>query len=315
MNKNRLYKYINYVLSISIGFGALFIVYFKLKDNFFNNYDTIKTTNISLQLIFSVFVLMFFNWFFEALKWKLLIKKYQNISIIKALNNIFTAITIGLITPNRVVELPARVWLLPNKNNMKELLWCSIYGSVSQNIITLILGIFGLLFSLNVMKNNLFLVLSIGIISLVSLIYIYFDKAILNRIIRFFNKFRKVKLTLLDVQIKKSSSIIYLLLSFIRYLIFYIQFILLFNAFGISFVNFQQTFLIFIYFLVISYIPTFLFSEIGVRSSVAILVFTPVSGNYLALVYITLILWTINVAIPALLGIKNLHKVNIIKYI
>ena len=55
--------------------------------------------------------------------------------------------------------------------------------------------------------------------------------------------------------------------------------------------------------MITSVIPTLLISEIGVRGSVALLVFGIITNNEIAIVFSSVLLWVINVAAPALIGL------------
>ena len=53
---------------------------------------------------------------------------------------------------------------------------------------------------------------------------------------------------------------------------------------------------------IISIIPTIAISEIGIRGSVAVYLFSLVSANILGILSATFVLWVINLLLPALIG-------------
>ena len=75
----------------------------------------------------------------------------------------------------------------------------------------------------------------------------------------------------------------------------------------------EELFLIPVCFLLASSIPTILFSEIGVRGSVALFVFGVVSDLDIQIVLASIVLWFINVALPALFGFYDLYKFKLLK--
>lgn len=122
------------------------------------------------------------------------------------------------------------------------------------------------------------------------------------------------KLLKKEVTIEFNSIEIFTLLnfSFLRYMVFCIQYYLVLEALNIHFSNVELLWLIPICFLLASSIPTFVLSELGVRSSVAILVFGILTKNELSIVFAASLLWIINIGLPAIYGlffIKNL-KIN-----
>ena len=84
-------------------------------------------------------------------------------------------------------------------------------------------------------------------------------------------------------------------------------FLILILGFGL--INF---FLIPFCFLITSSIPTIVISEIGVRGSVGLFVFGIISDNNLAILSASVLLWVINVALPALFGLFFINQFKIV---
>ncbi|MBL4593272.1 MAG: flippase-like domain-containing protein, partial [Flavobacteriales bacterium] len=144
MKTNNLYKYINLLLRIIIGVVAIGYIFIKLKDEFFLNLQVINGQNIIYSAIVITIFLLFVNWGIEAFKWRYAISKVERISFKKAFKLTLTGITLGIITPNRVGEIPARALLL-NRNSFNELTLKTLVSSFSQVIITFFVGIVGLI--------------------------------------------------------------------------------------------------------------------------------------------------------------------------
>jgi len=62
-----------------------------------------------------------------------------------------------------------------------------------------------------------------------------------------------------------------------------------------------------------SFIPTLLISEIGVRGAVAVFVFGTISNLEIQIIMASILLWLINIALPALIGIFNLKEIKLFK--
>ena len=120
MKNNKLYKYINLLLRNLIGLFAIWFIYIKLKDNFLIGFQKINNEEINYRLIIIAVLLLFVNWGLEAKKWQYAVRDIQKITVLKAFKLTITGITMGLLTPNRIGEIPARALLL-NKNSFKEI--------------------------------------------------------------------------------------------------------------------------------------------------------------------------------------------------
>ncbi|MGH2552666.1 MAG: hypothetical protein ACRDEB_03050, partial [Chitinophagaceae bacterium] len=90
--------------------------------------------NVGVVLIF-----MFVNWAIEAVKWKISVKKIQEVSFLKAFRAVLSGVSFSVSTPNRVGEYLGRV-LYMNAGNKLKTISITIVGSISQLIITLMMG-------------------------------------------------------------------------------------------------------------------------------------------------------------------------------
>jgi len=105
---------------------------------------------------------------------------------------------------------------------------------------------------------------------------------------------------------------IVLVISLLRYIIFSVQYYLILQAFGLTFSSYTKILLIPFCFLITSSIPTIVISEIGVRGSVGLFVFGIISDNNLAILSASVLLWVINVALPALFGLFFINQFKIV---
>jgi uncharacterized membrane protein YbhN (UPF0104 family) len=105
-----------------------------------------------------------------------------------------------------------------------------------------------------------------------------------------------------------SSKSKVILLSFLRYLAFATQFYLLIRFFGVE-LSYTTVFLkITLFYLITSLVPMTFWGEIGIKESVAVWVFSGLIYNSLIIIGVTLLLWIINLLIPALVGSYFLFK-------
>ena len=278
--------------------------------------SVIQTENINYYYLILAFLLLFVNWGIETIKWKKLIDPIADYSFSKMFKAVFGGITMSIITPNRVGEIPGRALLLNNQPELKSIIVNTSLGSFSQLIATVLFGCIGMCFlyvgkspfNLNGMQLHVAIILLISATLFCLMVYFKFD-LITNRL----QKIRWLKKYDLSASVKNFTKLELtgiLLLSLIRYGIFCGQFYLVLTAFGIP-ISYENIYLIFIYFLVASLIPTILLSEIGVRGSVAIIVFGLISDNSLAILIASVSLWIINIGIPAILGLYSLKQLKL----
>ena len=252
------------------------------------------------------FLLSFFNWGLESLKWKYLIAKIKVVTFIQAYKIILTGITMSLITPNRVGEIPARAYLLNDKENLNKLIYATFIGSFTQLLVTVFFGTVGVFYSMvwfDIYLSESVLV-SLIIFLLILIALLMFSNKIKRNILYLFNKQSSIDFN----RIILLKALIY---SVFRYIVFVLQYYCLLEAFGVHFTNLVALWLIPLCFFVASSIPTFLISELGVRSSVAIIVFGVLSTNDVAIIASSITLWVINIAIPAIFGVGFMKQLEI----
>lgn len=258
-----------------------------------------------------VCLLMFFQWILEAKKWQLLLAQVSSISLKKALVAIFSGIAFSIATPNRMGEFAGRILHLPANARFQGTSFTFI-GNFAQLIVTLICGGFSLFFLDERISNMLgtrllrdvFLMLKIAtpVIVLLSLM-IYFKLGIIFTKLfshRFFNKVSKKLASLKNIPLPVLGTV--LVLSFARFLIFIVQYFLLFIFIGVNVSFFDVVICISVLFLLLSAIPTIAFLELGIRWQVALVLFDHVTNNKLGVSLTIAAIWFINLILPAFLG-------------
>ena len=310
MNNKARYKYFNLVVRTLIGIASVFFIYFKIKDSFTIQYQDFDTLSINYIFLLFAFLLSFLNWGIETYKWRFAVLKIRYLDFFTALKIVFTGITLSLITPNRIGEIPARAYLLKNKVpiaiGIKKNVYATFISSFSQLLITLIMGLLGVIYTLNLIDihlSNTFIVILTILITLLFLMFIFSDK-LKKIVLKIFHKEDNIEFNEID-------TLKFLGFSLLRYMVFCLQYLFILEAFGIHFTSFIQLWLIPVCFLLASSIPTFVLSEIGVRSSVAILVFGILTNNNLSIVLAASLLWIINIGLPATYGLFFLNQLKI----
>lgn len=265
-----------------------------------------------------VFLLMIINWSIEALKWQFLLKKVETISFHKSFMGVLYGLTISIFMPNRTGEFAGRIMVLEKRSRWKGV-FLTIVGSISQFIVTLIIGTFGalLLYLLGVhwgirIEHVAPYYFIAAFLSIILTTYFYFHIAKLEQLPikrTWFTKLKKHIHALALFRKKELGMVI--LMSFFRYMVFSFQFYLLLLFCGIDIPFYPAVLIIATWFLFITIIPTVALSEIGVRGAVSVFLFHLyfeqthqifLLQDEIAVLTAAFALWAINIIIPALLG-------------
>jgi hypothetical protein len=104
-------------------------------------------------------------------------------------------------------------------------------------------------------------------------------------------------------------------LSLARYLVFIIQYYILFDVFGVEMNGWQVFWSVSVVFLVLAIVPTIaLVTELGVRWKTSVEVVQLFSLNIVGIVATSLAIWIINLVIPALIGSLLILNIRLFNY-
>ena len=300
-------KYLSIIIKIVIVFFSFYFIYHQLVENkSFEELDIsvlIDTVKKNKVYLVGVILMMFLNWLVEALKWRYMISKIENISIMTAFRAIFTGITVSTFTPNRIGEYGGRVFCLEQGDRIKAV-FITVLCSMSQLLVTILYGSISLFILFDeILIDKTFLSVSLLILLNLFLLFSYFN---ISHIVNFLGKFKLIKSFKKYLEVLVMYNYKDLIIAFIysntRYFIFSLQFIILLHVFGIN-ISFMDAILsVMLIFFFITITPTITIAEIGVRGSVAIFVLGLFSSNDIAILSSTTLLWLINLIIPAIIG-------------
>lgn len=319
MLKSAYIRYLNTGLRVLIALLCLWFLYreFFIKDNFntlWNLFISTPVTFRTLTIIAVALVLVFVNWGLETFKWHMLIARVEPISWFKAFESVISGITFSLFTPNRIGEFAARIFYLESNHRIKGIL-ISIIGSVSQLCITMIAGSFCFCYYLIVHQDldNLekTLLITAAVMTSTLILLFYFNMDILRTLLLKINRAKRTRIYLnvfSSYSAKELSKI--LTLSLVRYLTFSFQYFLLLQFFQISLSLFEGFVVISSIFFVLAIIPTIALAELGIRGAAAIYFLGSYSDNSLGILASSYGLWCINLALPAVLGLLFLPRIN-----
>lgn len=322
-NSAKVLKRVNILISLLIFLLSYAFLFVKLSDSsqleaiekFKLNVENFNTSHIII--IATIVLLMFVNWLIETLKWKNLMQKEYPLSWGEAIRATLLGVCVSFILPNRMGDFVGRAFAMPKNYALKGGI-TTLVSNFSQGLITIVVGCVGLLYCFIIEKeySSYTTYYIIGLIllcfTIILMLIIYFNlSTIISFLQRFNNKlalFLNKKLLFLHSYSSK-DLLKTLFLSFIRYFVFSVQLYLALTLFSYQLPIIPILLMGSIYFLISSFVPTWVLSEIGVRASVAIVIFGQCNYFFhsfgidnINVVVATIFLWLINVVTPAIVG-------------
>lgn len=259
----------------------------------------------SRSLLYLVFLLMGLNLFTETVKWKIVMRPLEKISLLQSFTAVLTGIAVSFFVPNRSGEFVGRVLYLDNADKIKASI-VTVLASIGQLVITLSAGSLCLaVYFKNSVSSAILYYPLCAILFLVAVglifMFIYFPYwGARFASLKILNKFSEYT-SVLNLYRPKDFAVV-LVLSMLRYLVFVHQYYLLQKIFFPATPYVETIQMISIIYLALAIIPTFALSEIGVRSSVALYYLGSIISNPVSITLATLSIWIINIAIPSVIG-------------
>ena len=279
--------------------GAFYFIYNQLANNDKLDWEKFITRfkkNQSVIGISFILLLSVLNRFFEILKWQNLVSYLHEISLPEATKQVLGALTAGLFTPNGVGEYAGKA-LFFEKSKAKKIIFLNLICNGIQMILSIVFGIFGLLY-FNVNYN---IITSRTVLILFGICFLLFG-------ILFFSKKINIKDNSIEKLIHKINKIpkaIHqknIFLAICRYLVFSHQYYFLFLAFDVDLPYFTLMATIASVYFLASSLPTFQFLDFAVKGSVAVYFFGILGVNEWIVVFISTLMWFLNVVLPVVIG-------------
>ena len=272
----------------------------------------------------AVFVLMLANWSLETVKWKLAIEKIQKISFFTAFKAVVSGVSFSVTTPNRVGEYLGRVLYMEEGNRLKAIS-LTITGSLSQLIVTLIMGFVGLIIMRPVIENGELVtsfwydIILYGVAAVTLILTLFYFR--LSFLVRWVDRLPGSRryAWLIETLENFNATLLFQIMSLsaLRFVVFIVQYYLLLKLFDVEVSLWESWWVVSISFLVMAVIPTIaLFTDLGLRGKVSLMLLGLFSQNSLGISLTAVSIWFINLIIPALagsiliLGIKRIFKNN-----
>jgi len=274
--------------------------------------------------LLAVFLLMIVNWGIEAYKWMLCVQKIQRVKYITAFKAILSGTSFSVSTPNRVGEYLGRV-LYMNEGNRLKAVSLTIAGSMSQLLVTLYMGTIGFFIVRKPIEKAALIpvgglqAMIVGVLLALLVLTVFYFR--LSWIIRWVDRLPRIKKyawLLKGLEDFNATLLMKILsLSLLRFLVFLIQYFLLFRLFNVNVSWWEGLWAVSVSFLVMAIIPTIaLFTDLGLKGKVNLELIGLFSRNDLGIWWTSVSIWFINLIIPALAGsllilsIKRIFKNN-----
>lgn len=292
---------------------SFWFLYVKLiSEDSWKDFENINLSEtIKQPLLWGVVGLMCLNWGIEALKWKVLVNRFEAISYFTAIKSITTGVFISLfvniLVPNRLGEFAGRI-LYVRLNKVKAALITSI-GSFAQFIATALFGSIAFtVFSFSDIAEPLekyegYLLVTAMVLLVGLILLLYLNINVLSWVLRkpkFLRKFKKI--TSVFYFYSTSRLVKVLLLAILRYGVFCSQFILLLWVFDVDITISQGLMAVPIIFLVQTVVPSNMLSDLVIRGAASTSFLNYFSDNTTGILAAAYLLWVINILVPGILG-------------
>lgn len=323
---NKRYKILlNYIAGPILFLVLSWSIYTKLKTHY--TLPQIKAlagnafSNNNYSAIIVLFLLMFVNWSIEAFKWKILMQRIQPVSFFTACKAVLSGLAFSMFIPEGVGDYVGRTLFMQEGNRLRSVP-LNIIGSISQLIVTLLCGVTGLFY----LKNNILPIDGLPGFWLNGLLYAVITALLFFLLIFFkiswftewFEKIPFIRRHRIFVQSLEHFSIkqltLILLLSFIRYAVFIIQYLIVFHLFNVNIPTIQAAFAVTVLFLLLAVVPAIPgIAELGVRGEASRQLFGLFSTNAAGIVFSAAFIWIVNLIIPAIAGTIFLTGIKLFK--
>lgn len=287
------------VVKLLIVGGAFYFIYHQLVNNDKLDWEHFAEKfekNWSFLGILFILSLSFLNRFLEILKWQNLVGSFKFISVSEAIKQVLAALTASIFTPNGIGEYAGKA-LYFEKSETKKVIFLNLINNGIQMLLSSVFGIFGLLY-FNV-HFNIITTKTVCIIFGLFLVLILISFLFRNFTIKGYSleKLRH-KINRIPKPIHRKN----ILLGISRYLVFSHQYYFLFLAFDVDLPYLMLISVIASVYFLASSLPTFQFLDFAVKGSVAVYFFGLLGVNEWIVIFITTLMWFLNVVLPVVIG-------------
>lgn len=247
----------------------------------------------SIVFILSLSVL---NRYIEILKWQSLVGTFKKISLAEATKQVLAALTAGIFTPNGVGEYVGKA-LFFKKSESKNIVFLNLICNGVQMLLTVGFGILGLIYfnyNFNIIPTQTVLIILLGLAGMMGLVFSV--KKIRIKNFSFQDLFDKIN------KLPKKIHQRNIFLGICRFAVFAHQHYFLLLGFGCKIPYFIGMAAILSMYFLASSLPSFQFLDFAIKGSVALFFFKILGVNEWIIVFVSALMWFLNIVIPVLIG-------------
>ncbi len=256
-----------------------------------------------------VICLMPVNWWLETHKWKQFLSRHVTMPFSGLLRAVMGGVALSLFTPNRIGEYGGRILFMPYPVRWQVAI-ATMMGSISQNLVAFVIGAISLALLIPDM-----LWLKITLLAGIIIACMCFFR--IKQVVRFVCRlklhpvFKKVIHQLIYIE-DYGWRVIWkgLGLALTRYLVYTFQFVILLHAFepdvsiGALFIGVCGLYLFH------TLIPLPPVADVLARTNIALIIWSGSGMSELSISLASLLVWTVNLLIPAVIGSIALSTIN-----
>ncbi|MEO0470067.1 MAG: lysylphosphatidylglycerol synthase transmembrane domain-containing protein [Bacteroidota bacterium] len=313
-------KWLGLTVKLGISLAIIYFVYWQLSEE--AGQLAVLWADLSYPdwgFMMLCLALMPVNWGIEAAKWRYLMRRsVAGLSFKTAFQAIFAGNATGLLTPNRIGAYAGRILYLPVGQRLQGTVFMLV-DRLCQLVITLWMGTISLeclladpglaWLSQDPTLAPWLMGFRVSLWSVDALLPLM----LLNPVL--LQRLPLPKVSWLEEarqslsQLERQSIIWVLLAGAIRYVVFSSQFLLLMYALGYDGDVWLAFGMVGIIFLTKSIVPSIALTELGIRESVAIAIMGGWGFSVLMAFGSTFLLYLINIALPALIGLAFVYRI------
>jgi cytochrome c-type biogenesis protein CcmH/NrfF len=296
---NQLFRY------LSAGFLGASVIYLVYEIAWFEGYPELiialkESSRKHFIWLIAVVALLPLNWLIEALKWKKVCRYHEKFKLSTAFKAVLAGTSSGFVTPNRIGDIIGRMNFIHEENRKRAISLAAI-NSLTQNLAILLPGIpLAILFFLQQQTDIksatyiLFLIVIMLLLICTLIVLPQIAKRVKNQKLQpYFSG--HANYTINDMAVITGWSLL-------RFFVFSLQLFLMLRFFGIELTATQALTSIPVTYLLVTFTPSFAFSEAAIRGSWAVFVIGSFATNTPGILMAGVGLWFINVILPVIAG-------------
>lgn len=286
-------QFLVFSIKLLIVVGAFYFIYNQLATNDkldWAKFEALVKKNASVLGISFLLSFSVVNRFLEILKWQNLVSTIKPISIGEATKQVLGALTAGIFTPNGLGEYAGKA-LYFEKSQTKQIIFLNLICNGIQMILTIVFGLIGLAF-IGYRKEVLIAIVSVMLVTTL----LFFAQKIQIK------GYSLEKLLIKLGEIPKNIHYKNNILAVCRYLVFSHQYYFLFLAFDVHLPYPTMMATIAVVYFLASSLPSFQFLDFAVKGSVAVYFFGKLGVNEWIVIFISTLMWFLNVVLPVVIG-------------